>query len=171
MHLRRRSVGRKKKDVISSRPAESRPAQNKKEPRTVYVGTTPVVLTDPNSINTTLRLTYPKMGEAADYKNSRSYAIKGKCLDCSGGNRSAVATCPVQACFLWSVRPFKDDGHKVRDAGVIPTRAEYQNLHEAKESKYDRSAALAALDALAKSRDADDDDEDDNDSDVEIEYE
>ncbi len=72
-------MGRKKKDVI---PATSAALKSKKEARTVYEGTTPVVLTDPDSINTTLRLTYPKMGEAADYKKSRSYAIKGKCLDC-----------------------------------------------------------------------------------------
>ena len=158
-------MGRKKKDVI---PAPSAALKSKKEARTVYVGTTPVVLTDPDSINTTLRLTYPKMGEAADYKKSRSYAIKGKCLDCSGGNRAAVAACPVQACFLWSVRPFKDEGHKVREFGVIPTLKEYEALHEAKESKYDRSAAL---DALAKSRDADDDDDDNDEDNVEIEIE
>lgn len=160
-------MGRKKKDITPTPSAQ----KSKKEPRTVYVGATPVVLTDPDSINTTLRLTYPKMGKAADYEKSRSYAIKGKCLDCSGGNRAAVAACPVQACFLWSVRPFKDEGHKVREFGVIPTLKEYEALHEAKESKYDRSAAALAL---AKSRDADDDDDEDNDEDnveIEIEYE
>jgi hypothetical protein len=156
-------MARKKNDTTN----QQQPQKSKKEPRTVYVGQVPVVLTDPDSINTTLRLTYPKMGEAADYKKSRSYAIKGKCLDCSGGNRAAVAACPVQACFLWAVRPFKEEGHSERQVGVVPSKAEYKALHDIKESKYDRSSAVAAL---AKSR-ADDDDDDDDDIDVEVEVE
>jgi hypothetical protein len=157
-------MARKKNDTTN----QQQPQKSKKEPRTVYVGQVPVVLTDPDSINTTLRLTYPKMGEAADYKKSRSYAIKGKCLDCSGGNRAAVAACPVQACFLWSVRPFKEEGHTERQVGVVPSKAEYKSLHDIKESKYDRSSAVAAL---AKSRADDDEDEDDDDIDVEVEVE
>jgi len=157
-------MARKKNDTTN----QQQPQKSKKEPRTVYVGQVPVVLTNPDSINTTLRLTYPKMGEAADYKKSRSYAIKGKCLDCSGGNRAAVAACPVQACFLWSVRPFKEEGHTERQVGVVPSKAEYKSLHDIKESKYDRSSAVAAL---AKSRADDDEDEDDDDIDVEVEVE
>jgi len=157
-------MARKKNDTTN----QQQPQKSKKEPRTVYVGQVPVVLTDPDSINTTLRLTYPKMGEAADYKKSRSYAIKGKCLDCSGGNRAAVAACPVQACFLWSVRPFKEEGHTERQVGVVPSKAEYKSLHDIKESKYDRSSAVAAL---AKSRADDDEDDDDIDVEVEVEYE
>lgn len=155
-------MARKKEDTTIPIP------KSKKDIKQVYVGTTPVNLTDPTSINTTLRLTSPKMGEAADYKNSKSYAIKGKCMDCSGGNRAAVEACPVQACFLWPHRPFKDS--TARAPGVVPTLEEYRLLKEAKESKYDRSAALAAL----KSHREDDEDDNDNDSEgveVEIEYE
>jgi hypothetical protein len=157
-------MARKKNDTTN----QQQPQKSKKEPRTVYVGQVPVVLINPDSINTTLRLTYPKMGEAADYKKSRSYAIKGKCLDCSGGNRAAVAACPVQACFLWAVRPFKEEGHTERQVGVVPSKAEYKSLHDIKESKYDRSSAVAAL---AKSRADDDEDDDDDDIDVEVEVE
>jgi hypothetical protein len=51
--------------------------------------------------------------------------------------------------------------------GVVPSKGEYKALHDIKESKYDRSSAVAAL---AKSR-ADDDEDDDDDIDVEVEVE
>lgn len=35
---------------------------------------------------------------------TRAKAIKAKCLDCSGGDRSNLKYCPIKSCPLWIYR-------------------------------------------------------------------
>lgn len=37
----------------------------------------------------------------------RSVAIKAKCLDCSGFQRTEVRDCTITTCSLWLVRPYQ----------------------------------------------------------------
>jgi len=39
--------------------------------------------------------------------NSKSAAIKAKCLDCCGYQRAEVAACTAEHCPLWPYRPYQ----------------------------------------------------------------
>lgn len=41
--------------------------------------------------------------------NSRSSAIKAKCLDCCFFDRAEIGRCKIRTCLLWSYRPYQKD--------------------------------------------------------------
>lgn len=47
--------------------------------------------------------------EKAFSGNSKSSAIKAKCLDCCCFNREEISKCNVKKCPLWSYRPYQKE--------------------------------------------------------------
>tara|TARA_R110000824_G_scaffold280251_1_gene468376 strand:+ start:9962 stop:10456 length:495 start_codon:yes stop_codon:yes gene_type:complete len=41
-------------------------------------------------------------------KGSKVAAIKLKCLDCAGWNKSEIKHCTIQTCPLWTIRPYQN---------------------------------------------------------------
>ena len=83
---------------------------------------------DSDRLETDVRLKHPKLGHDADYKNSRSAAIKVFCITCMGGSRSDVKKCESFECPLWQFRPGATKGIKPNG---IPTKEHYQKLIDA----------------------------------------
>jgi len=92
-----------------------------------------------SSINDEIRRKYPGAAKKADIDRSRAAAIKLHCLSCSGGSRSEVSNCLVYDCFLWPLRPYRDD--RERPDGTVPTAEEYGEMIEGRTN----STSLAAL--------------------------
>ena len=80
-----------------------------------------------NKIEKSIRKKEGRRALAADYGNSRRFAIHLFCISCMGGSATCAAKCENQECFLW---PYRTDSAKAktkRDEGLIPTKLDYEN--------------------------------------------
>lgn len=93
-----------------------------------------------NKIEKHIRSKEGRRALAADYGNSRRFAIHLFCIGCMGGSSTEAAACENQECFLW---PFRSDSAKastVRDEGVIPSKSDYERKICDKKKERDSSA-------------------------------
>jgi len=65
-------------------------------------------------------------------------AIRTKCLDCSGGQRSEVRECPVRGCALWPFR-YGRDPERSPDRGFGNKRAVYTRGSDLRAGRRDGS--------------------------------
>lgn len=73
-----------------------------------------------------LRKKRPALTFKADYKNSRSAAIRAYCLSCMNNQPGEVSKCSSVECFLW---PFRHGTKpEVRPTGKVLSEEEYQEV-------------------------------------------